>query len=145
MGGLASDLPLPCLRARHVESPLWSLAELWDPYCIASSRAAIVHGGVLSTTGIPCFRSFSRKGPAGCGRILVSAKHCCPRHCRAKRTKSPSWSRYRLVFAKLANLPRRSKCCCVARAFFSAVPVGSFISALLRFVGVAASGCIPLQ
>ena len=27
--------------------------------------------------------SFSRKGPAGCGRFLVSAKHCCPRHCRA--------------------------------------------------------------
>ena len=83
-------------------------------------------------------------GPVGCGRVLVFAKHCCPQHCCAKRTKSSLWSWYRLVFAKLANLHRRSKCCCVACAFFSAVPVGSFSSPWLCFVGGAASGGIPL-
>ena len=91
---------------------------------------------------MPCFRSVLRKGPAGCGKVLVSAKHCCPRHCRAKRTKSPLCSRYRLVFAKLASLPRRSKCCCIARASFPAVPAGSFTSTLRRFVCVATSCCI---
>ena len=123
---------------------LWSSAELWAPYCMASSWAAILHGGVLSTTGIPCLRSFSRKGPAGCGRLLVSAKHCCPQHFHANQTKSPLWSLYKKILAVLANLPRRSKCCCVAHAFFSAVPAGSFISALVHFVGAVASSDIPL-
>ena len=123
---------------------LWLLAELWAPYCIASLQGAIVHGGGLSTTGMPCFCSFSIMGPAGCKSILVSAKHCCLQHCHAKRTKSPLWSWRRLVFAKLANLPRQSKCCCIARAFFSAVPVGSFSSPRLNFIGGAACGCIPL-
>ena len=88
--GRTNQFPASIMSASLSQrNSLWPSTELWTLYCTASLRTAILHSGVLSTTGILCLHSFSRKGPAGCGKLLVSAKHCHLQHCCAKPTKKP--------------------------------------------------------